>query len=301
MKGAAGLIVFSHANGFPAGTYGVLFDAWRAAGWHVLAPEKFGHDPRYPVTSNWPHLRDELVDFVRIHAAGRPAMLVGHSLGGYLSLLAACHRPEIAAGVLLIDSPVVGGWRAHSVRVIKAAGLIGRVSPGKVSKTRRDRWPSAEAALAHFAAKPAFARWDPRVLQAYIAAGTEPAGPGPGDGVRLAFRREVETHIYNTLPHHFDRVLHRHPPACPVHFLGGTQSAEVRQVGLALTRAVTRGRLRWLDGTHLFPMEHPETTAAAVLEELDAMAAEASATHAAARVAGKATAKAAAHAEETLP
>lgn len=296
MKGAAGILVFSHANGFPAGTYRVLFDAWRAAGWHVLAPEKFGHDPRYTVTSNWPHLRDELVDFVRIHGAGRPAMLVGHSLGGYLSLLAACHRPEIAAGVLLIDSPVVGGWRAHSIQVVKATRLIGRVSPGKVSRTRRDRWPSADAALAHFAAKPAFARWDPRVLRDYVSAGTEPAGPAPGDGVQLAFRRDVETHIYNTLPHHFDRVLHRHPPACPVRFIGGRASAEVHQVGLATTRAVTRGQLRWLDGTHLFPMEHPDATAAAVLEELAAMAAD----HPAASAARTGAATTVAHPEETL-
>lgn len=268
---SAPTLVFCHANGFPAGTYRALFDAWRAAGWTVLAPEKFGHDPRYPVSSNWPHLRDELIDFVRIHAAARPVQLVGHSLGGYLALLAACHRPEIAAGVLLLDSPVVGGWRAHSVQVAKATRLIGRVSPGKVSRTRRHHWPSAAAAHAHFAAKPAFARWDPRVLQDYIAAGTE---PDPAGGVQLAFRREVETRIYDTLPHHFDRVLHRHPPRCPVRFVGGTQSAEVHQVGLALTRAVTRGRLRWLEGSHLFPMEHPAATAAAVLEELAAMAEE---------------------------
>ena len=35
-------IVFAHANGFPAGTYRVLFDAWRAAGWRVCAVDKFG-------------------------------------------------------------------------------------------------------------------------------------------------------------------------------------------------------------------------------------------------------------------
>jgi pimeloyl-ACP methyl ester carboxylesterase len=270
--GRRGILVFCHANGFPAGSYRQLFARWRAAGWHVLAPERFGHDPRYPVTSNWPQLRDELLDFVRIRTAGRPAMLVGHSLGGYLALLAACRRPEIAAGVLLLDSPIVGGWRAHSIQVMKATGLIGRVSPGKVSRTRRAHWPSAAAAQAHFAAKPAFARWASGVLADYIAAGTEPA---PEGGVRLAFRREVETRIYDTLPHHFDRVLHRHPPACPVRFIGGTQSAELRQVGLAATRAVTRDRLRWLDGGHLFPMEHPDETAA-VLEELSSMARETS-------------------------
>ena len=47
------VIVFSHANGFPAGTYRQLFEAWRGAGFEVHALERFGHDPAYPVRSNW--------------------------------------------------------------------------------------------------------------------------------------------------------------------------------------------------------------------------------------------------------
>ena len=47
-------IVFSHANGFPAGTYAQLFAAWRAAGHAVHAVGKIGHDRRFPATSNWP-------------------------------------------------------------------------------------------------------------------------------------------------------------------------------------------------------------------------------------------------------
>ena len=259
---APGTIVFSHANGFPAGTYRLLFEAWRRAGWTVLAPDKFGHDPQYPVASNWRAVRDELIRFVETQAPGQRVQLVGHSLGGYLSLLAACRRPDLAAGVVLIDSPVLAGWRAHSVRVMKLSGLMSRVSPGRVSRTRRQHWPSAEDAFRHFAAKHAFARWDPRVLRDYIAAGTEAA---PEGGVRLAFRRDIETRFYDTVPHHFGAVLRRHPPQCPVSFLGGTQSTELRQVGLTATRAVTRGRITLLDGTHLFPMEHPTVAARAVL------------------------------------
>ncbi len=259
-------IVFSHANGFPAGTYRVLFEAWRAAGHEVLAIEKFGHDPRYPVGNNWPRLRDQLVDFVRERAGGARVHLVGHSLGGYLSLLAACRAPAQARSVVLIDSPVLAGWRAHSVQVAKLTGLMKRVSPGRVSRRRRWQWASADEALQHFARKHVFARWDERVLHDYIASGLEPdpeaAEPG---GVRLAFRREVETKLYNTLPHHFDRVLRRHPPQVPVGFIGGTQSVEVRQVGLAGTRAVTHGRMHWVEGSHLFPMERPAETAATVL------------------------------------
>ena len=262
-------IVFSHANGFPAGTYRLLFEVWRAAGHRVLALDKFGHDPKHPVTSNWPHVRDELIGFVETHAPGERVMLVGHSLGGYLSLLVACHQPDLAAGVVLIDSPIVGGWRARAVGLGKAAGLFARLSPGKVSRTRRNAWPSAQAALTHFAAKRAFAAWDPRVLADYIAAGTETADDG---GVRLAFRREIETSFYNTLPHHFDRVLRRHPPQCPVAFIGGTRSTENRQAGLAVTQRVAAGRMHWIEGTHLVPMERPEPTAQAVLAEIATMA-----------------------------
>jgi len=260
-----GTIVFCHANGFPAGTYRQLFEAWRAAGWRVAAPDKFGHDPAYPVTSNWPHLRDQLIDFIEATSPGEPVHLVGHSLGGYLGLLAACKRPALARTLVLIDSPIVTGWRAHSLQVMKLGGLFKRVSPGRISAGRRYRWPSAESAHEHYAAKHAFARWAPGVLNDYIACGIQPAADG---GVTLAFRREVETRIYNTLPHHMGRVLQQHPPRCPVAFIGGTRSAENRQAGLATTRALAHGRIQWIEGSHLFPMEKPAETAAAVLRAL---------------------------------
>lgn len=275
-----GTIVFSHANGFPAGTYRRLFESWRDVGFRVVAVEKFGHDPAYPVTSNWPRLRDQLLDCVEEAASATwpvarpdgpttvpPVHLVGHSLGGFLSLLAACRRPDLARSVVLLDAPVVAGWRAHGVHVAKLTGLVRRVSPGRVSRTRRHRWPDHEAALRHFAAKSVFARWDPGVLADYVRAGIE---PDPAGGVRLAFDRAVETRIYDTLPHHMGPLLKRHPPACPVHFLGGTRSKEVRQVGMAMTRAITLGRIRWIEGGHLFPMERPQETSRAVLDAVTA-------------------------------
>jgi pimeloyl-ACP methyl ester carboxylesterase len=260
-------IVFSHANGFPAGTYRVLFERWREAGFEVHAVEKFGHDPRYPVTSNWPHLRDQLIHFIEGEAKG-PVYLVGHSLGGLLSLLAACRRPDLARGLVMLDSPVIAGWRAHSLQVVKASGLMKRVSPGKVSRTRRHEWPSREAALQHFASKPKFARWDPRVLRDYIEAGIAETGRT----AELAFRREIETRIYDTLPHHLPRVLRLHPPKCPVAFIAGTQSDEIRQAGgVHASKALAKDRFAWIEGSHLYPMEKPEQTADEVLKLLGTM------------------------------
>ena len=262
----SGTIAFSHANGFPAGTYRLLFEAWEEAGYRVIAVDRFGHDPAYPVSSNWPHLRDQLIDRVLKQAKGRPVHLVGHSLGGHLSLLAACKRPDLARSLVLIDSPLVAGWRAHSVRAMKLSGLFRRVSPSRVSVRRRWQWPSAEAAWQHFASKAAFARWDPTVLRDYIACGTVPdADAGSPGAVRLAFSREVETRIYDTLPHHLGSLLRRHPPQCKAAYIGGTRSTEGRLAGLAATRALVHERVQWLEGSHLFPMEKPQQTAAAVL------------------------------------
>jgi pimeloyl-ACP methyl ester carboxylesterase len=261
----AGTIVFSHANGFPAGTYRVLFDAWRAAGWRVHALDRFGHDPAFPVGDGWSQLRDQLLDCIeRAKVKDEPA-LVGHSMGGYLSLMAASRRPGLAGAVVLLDAPLVSGWRVHAVRMLKATGLIQRGGPGAVSVKRRERWPSLHAAQQHFAAKRAFAAWDGRVLADYVRWGFEPA---PDGGVQLAFHRNVETKIYNTLPHRLAETVRRHPPGCPVAYIGGTRSPEGRQAGLTATRALVGERIQWIDGSHLFPMEKPTETAKAVLRAL---------------------------------
>ena len=166
--GHAGQIVFAHANGFPAAIYRLLFEYWRERGYRVHAIDRFGHDPAFPVSSNWPHLRDQLIAFIDAEVGG-PAFLVGHSLGGMLSVLAASKRPDLARGVVLLDAPIIAGWRAHSLQVAKATGLMPRITPSRVSRSRRQAWPSRAAVREHFAKKSVFARWDPRVLDDYVA------------------------------------------------------------------------------------------------------------------------------------
>ena len=119
------LIVFSHANSFPAGTYTQLFRQLRSRGFTVKAVEKFGHEPGYPVSTNWPGLIQQLHDFAarEVDKAGEPAYLVGHSLGGFLSIMCAARHPQLARGVLLLDSPLVGGWKSHALRAVKRTPL----------------------------------------------------------------------------------------------------------------------------------------------------------------------------------
>ena len=254
-------IVFSHGNSFPGGTYRVVTDSLRQRGFEVRVIDKFGHDPRYPVTNNWPHLVQQLADFVRDGSSdGPPAFLVGHSLGGILSLMCAARHPELARGVVLLDSPILSGWKATTLGLAKRTQLVGALSPGKISQKRRNHWPDRAAVLEHLRHKRAFAQWNTDVLADYVDSGTTER-----DGQRwLTFDRDVETAIYNTLPDNLARQLRRHPLKCPAAFIGGSHSVEMRTVGMDLTQRLTKGRLMMLDGSHLFPMEKPLATAAAI-------------------------------------
>jgi pimeloyl-ACP methyl ester carboxylesterase len=177
-----------------------MFQALQTRGLAVQAVEQFGHDPRYPVTSNWTHLVQQLLDYARplVDQTGEPLFFVGHSLGGFLSLMAAAKAPEMARGVLLLDAPILGGWRANLVGVAKRTQLVGAISPGKVSRKRRNQWPDAAAALAHFQSKRAFAQWHPQVLADYITHGTVDKLIDGETRRVLRFDRDVETAIYNT-------------------------------------------------------------------------------------------------------
>lgn len=255
-------IVFSHGNSFSASTYRVLFNHLKARGFDVSAVERYGHEPQYPVTNNWPHLVQQLADFTKpqVERLGQKVFLVGHSLGGFLSVMAAARHPELVRGVVLLDSPLLGGWKANAVGMAKSTQVVGSISPGKVSKQRRFSWASNEEALAHFLKKKAFAQWQPEVLQDYISHGLKDE-----DGKRvLVFDRAIETAIYNTLPHNMGALLRAHPLQCPAAFIGGRDSEEMKQVGMAMTQRITKGRIMMLDGSHLFPMEQPATTAAAI-------------------------------------
>lgn len=266
-------VIFSHANSFPAGTYSLLFRLLHQRGVDVQALDRFGHDPAYPVSNNWQHLVEQLADFVRSQSQrwGTDApFLVGHSLGGFLSLMVAAKYPELARGVLMLDSPLIAGWRATTLGMAKRTQLIGSVTPGKISQRRRNHWAQRQDAEAYFQNKPLFSHWHPQVLHDYLESGLEgssskKASSSPTDGpVQLRFLREVETAIYNTMPHNLSAWLSRHPLRCPVAFIGGRTSVERKQIGMDLTRRITQGRISMLEGSHLFPMEQPETTAAAM-------------------------------------
>ena len=258
------ILHFVHANSYPSGTYRVFFDHLRKH-YDVRALPVHAHNPAYPVTNGWPALVRELIDELTTRYAS-PVVLVGHSMGGMLSLMVAKARPDLVRCVVLLDSPVVAGWRAVLLRIAKRMGVDKKFSPAQFSEKRRNLWPDARAAYEHYVSKPMFAAWEPAVLQDYIEHGLAPHA----EGVTLRFTREAETAVYRTLPHHIGGLVRRSFPV-PVGFIGGIDSVECRQAGLGATRRLVGRHFDQLPGGHLFPMESPAATARAVHSMIESL------------------------------
>ncbi|MCS0588355.1 alpha/beta fold hydrolase [Massilia norwichensis] len=247
------LLHFTHGNSYPSGAYGRLLEEL-GRDFDVRTTDMLGHDPRYPVDDNWHALIDELI--AQLERYDQPAILVGHSLGGAVGMLAAARRPDLARCVVMLDSPVVAGWRAAVWRLAKALGLGRKLSPGGVAQRRRNVWPSRQAAYEHFIAKPIFQAWAPGALDDYLDHGLKPHP----QGVQLRFDREVEASIYASLPHDMGPVLKK-PYPLPIGFVAGTDSQELRQAGMDATRKLVGDNLVMIEGTHLYTMESPRLTA----------------------------------------
>jgi pimeloyl-ACP methyl ester carboxylesterase len=258
------ILHFVHANSFPAGTYRVFFEHLQQH-YDVQALAMHAHNPQYPVRDGWHDLERELIDELAARY-DRPVILAGHSMGGMLSLMAAKARPDLVRCVVLLDAPVVAGWRAALLRIAKALGADQKFSPAQFSQRRRTLWPDAEAAYQHFAAKEMFAIWPPEVLRDYLDHGLLPHP----EGVSLRFTRETETAVYRSLPHHVGALVRRSFPT-PVGFIGGADSVECRQAGMAATRRLVGRHLKLMPGGHLFPMEAPALAATALHEMIQSL------------------------------
>jgi pimeloyl-ACP methyl ester carboxylesterase len=245
---------FLHANGFPSSCYRAMFAALERD-FAIDAIEKLAHDPAYPVTDGWPHLVAQLVDKLAVRGAP-PVIGVGHSLGAYVTFMAATLRPELFRAVIMLDAPIIYGWKGTAFGMIKRLGLADRVTPAGATRDRRAEWPSRAEAQAHLGSRVLFRSFDPRCLADYVAQGTTRARRG----VRLAFDPAIEYEIYRTTPHDLAAYLPRF--AVPGGMVLGRDSEVVERVGLTASRR--RFVLRWVSGGHLFPFEHPEEAARAI-------------------------------------
>lgn len=245
-------IFFAHANGFPSGTYGKLFDAL-APDFSVARLPQHGHDPRFPVDNNWRNLVDELI--YHLQQQDEPVLGVGHSLGGMLHLHAALRCPHLYKGVVMLDSPVLTVADQWMIRAAKSFGFIDRLTPAGRTLGRREEFADRAAAREYFAGKALFRSFDPDCFDAYLEHGLQAVD----DRLRLSFDPATEINIYRGVPHTSPgRILQLQVPLTVV------RGQDSRVVMRHHARAVARlplGESLSVPGGHMFPLEQPQETA----------------------------------------
>lgn len=264
---------FAHANGFPPATYQELLQLLtpyfqvlsfnlRPLWQEPPSPEDFDH---------WQIIADDLLnDFASI-AARTPLFAVGHSLGAVATLLAARQKPALFRGIVLLDPVLFPRW------LVWMMGSGKRWLPHRelplIERTlrRRRRWESGQAAFERFRSKNTFAKWSDAALHAYVDSITAPDQDG---GVRLIYSPEWEAQIYRTgftTNRGWERWLK--DIAVPVVAVRGEESDTFRD-GSVIRWRRTRPDFpvhTIAGGSHLFPIEFPEQTAAQVIKIFEEM------------------------------
>lgn len=247
------ILHFSHANGFPAGCYKTLF-SFLQDDFEIGSIDRLGHSQNYPVTDNWSQLARQLTDELE-NRYRQPVYLVGHSLGGVLSMMVASQRPDLVKGLIMLDAPFLTRFEAHGLSLVKRLGLIDKVTPAGRTLGRKEEWDSMEEALKYFQQKKLFRQFDRNCLQDYIHHGTveKPCG-----GRVLHFDAETEISIYRTIPDNLYKTSEFKMPSAVI--AGKYSDVFKKQHSYKMKRQL--GMLvSWVEGGHMFPLEQPRLTA----------------------------------------
>lgn len=167
---------------------------------------------------------------------------------------------------MLIDSPMVTGWRRPFLETLRHLHLTAFAGPAPIAAKRRFEWSSASDAKEHLSSK-AFARhWASGAMDDFLAAGLVESD----NGVTLKIPREVERDIYANLPSQrtFTALRYLQSIGKPVTMIAGSRSVETTLAGKPGNQRLFGDHWFEVDAGHLVPMEQPVACAEAVGQSL---------------------------------
>lgn len=252
---------FAHANGFPAGSYQQIFDQL-PDDFEVHAITKFAHSERFPVNTNWGNQILELTEYLTEEVKA-PAYLVGHSMGSVVSFMAACDRPDLIKGVILLDPPIASGLARLAFRLVKYSPLIDKLSPAGKAKVRCQSWPLGTDVVAYFQSKALFKNFQLECIQDYVAAAIDER---EGE-LRLNFDAQIEANIYRNVPHNLNKYYKR--LTVPGLLVTGSQSDVCTPsfLGTFIKKSKIEHQI-FEGGGHMFPLEYPQQVANLISDKI---------------------------------
>lgn len=196
---------------------------------------------------------DDLTALLQGLAIERP-VVVGHSMGGAVALLAEAQRPGTASRLVLVEPAVVPpGSRTAGRKEIDEEWA-------PQMRSRRAVWGNEYEMFTSLRGRPPFERWRPDLLWSYAEEGTEPL---PDGRLRLRCPGEVKAQLYKDAlsSDAFARLAEIRCPTLVLRSDAGFFADAAAEIAAALpdARLVTIA-----DSDHYLPFERPEAVAAEV-------------------------------------
>ena len=259
------------ANGFPPQVYAPLLHPMSARFRCLCFPPRPLWDaaPQPPDDfSDWQETASDLLTAIR-SAGLRDVLLVGHSLGALVSLMAAVQAPELFRGLVMLD-PVILPLEILALIEQAAAAKALHLMPHIQGALRRRRYfDSRESAFARFRSRASFADWSDEAIWLYVTHGLKQRQDKPG--LELAWSVDWEVWYFATVESSIWRHLQEIDGKLPLLIVRGQESdtftadmqAEVSQVAPSARMVALEGQ------GHLFPQAAPQVSAQLILSWLD--------------------------------
>ena len=265
-KGAP-VMHWAHANGFSGGTYAPLLSRLNGLA-HIYAWDARGHGAT-KLTANpkeltsWSPYKDDMIRFIEKLADRheQKIYLTGHSLGATTSILAAAERPDLVAGLVLVDPVIIPyhlGWLSAVLHRLKLPHPVGHLI--RRSRRRRRVFKSRLEIAESYYGRGAFAIDDEGFLNAYLDTAIEPKEGGVG----LCCQPEWESQNYIAQRHNSARALKMLD--CPVTLVRAAINSTVysSKPFMKTRQPVTFKTIA--DTTHFLPFEKPGEIASIITD-----------------------------------
>lgn len=163
----------------------------------------------------------------------------------------------------MLDSPLIGRFKSSLVRLAKTLGVIDKVTPASRTRGRREHWQNREEVLVYLKSRDLFKSFTKECLEDYINYGLKKTAKG----YELRFDPHVEYLIYRTMPHELYQYEGR--LTVPAALIYGDKSTVVDQSDLRYMKKQYAISNYKIEGSHMFPMEHPTEVAKLIFRVLD--------------------------------
>lgn len=226
------LILCLHSSGLSGAQWARLVEILSPE-FKVLAPDLLGYGGcREPVVEPFGYSQDveRLLGMLE-----RPAILIGHSYGGFLALQLALRTPEMTRAVIAFDPIAWGALRSTEPEALEPLKDLRFARP----EAGQDEWLRS---FVDFWGEPgAWDKMSSRARESMLASYPK-------------MRQEVASLVFDDTP---DTAYG--PLSLPVLLISGKQTPLVQQrVTMALHRAISRSELQEMEGGHMAPITHSD-------------------------------------------